>query len=82
MIVLRTVREMRADVHAARARGEQVALVPTMGALHQGHLSLVRRAREQCEHIVVSLFENPAQFNDKADLERYPRDEEIGRAHV
>ncbi|MEP6992151.1 MAG: pantoate--beta-alanine ligase [bacterium] len=75
MIVLRTVADLRAAVRDGRARGERVGLVPTMGALHEGHLSLIRRARERCALVVVTLFVNPTQFNDPSDLARYPRDE-------
>ncbi|HTZ65085.1 MAG TPA: pantoate--beta-alanine ligase [Solirubrobacteraceae bacterium] len=75
MPTLRTVAELRAVLGAARAGGLTIGLVPTMGALHEGHLSLIRRARAQCDVVVVSLFVNPAQFNESADLERYPRNE-------
>ncbi len=73
--ILRTVRDLRAELQAARQAGHSVGLVPTMGALHEGHLSLIRRAREQCEIVVVSIFVNPSQFDRQADLERYPRQE-------
>ena len=75
MRVVRTIAELRAAVGAARAEGKRVGLVPTMGAFHEGHVVLMRRAREVSSFVVVSLFVNPRQFNDPADLARYPRDE-------
>ena len=75
MNTLRTVAELRETVRSARGAGARIGLVPTMGAFHDGHLALMRRARERSGFVVVSLFVNPAQFNDPADLARYPRDE-------
>lgn len=75
MRTLRTVEEMRAHVTAARGAGRSVGLVPTMGAFHEGHAALMRAARRTCDDVVVSLFVNPTQFNEPADLDSYPRDE-------
>src|SRR5262249_44952901 len=72
---VRTAGALRGALSGDRRAGRTVGLVPTMGALHEGHLSLIRRAREQCDRVVVSLFVNPAQFGESSDLERYPRDE-------
>jgi pantoate--beta-alanine ligase len=73
--VVRTVAELRAALEPHRRTGGTVGLVPTMGSLHEGHLSLVRAARADCDVVVVSVFVNPAQFRPGDDFESYPRDE-------
>jgi pantoate--beta-alanine ligase len=71
--VVRTKAEMRELAERWRCEGARVGLVPTMGALHEGHLSLVRRARAECDRVAVSIFVNPLQFSASDDLSRYPR---------
>ncbi len=81
MKVVRTIAEAREEL--APQRAAKIVLVPTMGALHEGHLALLRAARDANETVVMSLFVNPTQFGDDADLARYPRDEDrdLARAH-
>lgn len=73
MLVVDKIDKLQTFLAAARAEGKSIGLVPTMGALHEGHASLVRRSVEDNKVTVVSVFVNPTQFNDKSDLERYPR---------
>jgi pantoate--beta-alanine ligase len=71
---LRSVEAMQAHAEAARADGDTLALVPTLGALHEGHIALIRRALEEADHVTVSVFVNPTQFGPDEDYDDYPRD--------
>jgi pantoate--beta-alanine ligase len=90
MKTIRTIAALRAELAELRRAGRVIGLVPTMGAFHEGHLSLMRHACRSCDVVVVSLFVNPSQFNDAGDLGAYPRDEqrdaalaaELGVSHL
>ena len=73
MLVVKEINELKRLIRAAKSEGKRVGFVPTMGALHAGHLSLIEQAGRQTEFVVVSIFVNPTQFNDPNDLVRYPR---------
>lgn len=82
MKVVRDAVSLRAELLGARGIGIRIGLVPTMGALHEGHLSLIRAARASCPVVVMSLFVNPLQFGPGEDLDAYPRDEKVDLEHA
>ena len=82
MQIIKDMSDLTPMLESWRAAGEEIALVPTMGALHQGHLDLVTGARRVADRVIATIFVNPLQFNDPADLERYPRTEEADIAKL
>ncbi|MCX5634987.1 MAG: pantoate--beta-alanine ligase, partial [Planctomycetota bacterium] len=73
MELAKTIKSVRSLVNAARSKGKKIGLVPTMGALHIGHISLIEAARKNTDFVVVSIFVNPTQFGPGEDFEKYPR---------
>ncbi len=73
MQIIKTIKELRPVIHEYRLKNKSIGFVPTMGALHPGHLSLIKASREECECTVISIYVNPIQFNDKEDFDSYPR---------
>lgn len=82
MIIIRSIRQMQKHCRFLAAKGKSLALVPTMGFLHDGHLALIRRARKQCDRVITSIFVNPTQFAANEDFSRYPRDEKSDLAKI
>ena len=74
MRIIKTIIELRKALDKVRRKGQKIGFVPTMGYFHEGHLSLMRRAKKECGICVVSIYVNPKQFGPKEDLSRYPRD--------
>ena len=73
MIIYNSIQQLKNHLNSIKAQGKSIGFVPTMGALHQGHISLVNLAKTNCDVVACSIFVNPTQFNDLSDLEKYPR---------